>query len=77
MASTDRTSILKTTLRERVKQYIVYDGSGRATDIYEVHADARDGDPCLRTRYSFDGATNRVVKRYETEDVWSSSYDYP
>lgn len=75
MASSDRTSVLKTNLKERVKQYIVYDGSSRMTDIYEAHADASDGTPCLRTKYTYDGASSRIVKRLEAEDVWSSAYD--
>lgn len=73
----DRTSHLKTVLHERTKNYCVYDGSGRITDNYEAHADAEDGTPCLRTRYSYVGTTAQIEKRVELEDVWSSTYDMP
>ncbi len=75
MASTDRTSHLKTALHERTKNYVVYDGSGRMTDNYEVHADAADGTPCLRTQYSYDGVTSNIVKRLETTSTWQAAWD--
>ena len=77
MASSDRTSHLKTGLHERTKNYIVYDGQGRMTDNYEAHADAITGTPCLRTRYSYVGLSTSITKRIEVEDTWNSSYDYP
>lgn len=71
------TGHLKTAKHELLKQYVVYDGSGRMTDIYEARNDAADGAPCLRTRYSYDGTSSRILKRLETTDVWSAAYDYP
>lgn len=75
MANNDRTSHLKTVLHERTKNFCVYDGSGRMTDNYEAHADAEDQTPCLRTIYTYDGASSRILKRAELEDVWLSTYD--
>lgn len=64
-------------LHERTKNFCVYDGSGRMTDNYEAQADAVTGTPCLRTRYSYDGVTSRILKRVELVDAWDASFDYP
>jgi hypothetical protein len=66
---------LKTNLHETVKQYITYDINGRTTNIYEAHSGAVNGQPCLRTRYTYDGASNRIVKRLEEISTWDSSWD--
>ncbi len=75
MANNDRSSLLKTALHERTKNYVVYDGSGRMTDNYETHADAEDGSPCLRTRYEYVGVTSNISKRLETEATWDETWD--
>lgn len=77
MATSDRTSHLKTALHERTKNFIVYDGDGRMTENYEAHADAVTGTPCLLTRYAYDGLTSRILKRVEQVSTWNASYDYP
>jgi hypothetical protein len=69
------TAHLKTNRNELVKQYIVYDGNGRMTDVYEARNDAEDGTPCLRTQYTYDGASSRIEKRLETLDTWLAAYD--
>lgn len=66
---------LKTNQSEYIKSYIIYDGSGRMITIYEAKANAIDGTPCLRTDYGYDGATSRIAKMKETEDVWDDSYE--
>jgi len=66
---------LKTNQNETVKQFLVYDINGRMTDIYEAHSGAEHGTPCLRTRYQYDGATNRVLKRLEVLSTWDSTWD--
>lgn len=71
----DRTAALKTNQAERTKSFMVYDGSGRMTDVYEAHAEAVTGTPCLRTQYSYDGVSGRVLKRLETNSTWDASYD--
>jgi hypothetical protein len=75
MADEDRTSRLKTTAYELVKQYLVYDGSGRCTDVYTVQTDAADDTPCTRTQYEYDGVSSRVLKRKESNSTWDSSWD--
>lgn len=75
MGVIDRTNVLKTNLKERVKQYCVYDASGRMTDAYEAHADAVDGTPCIHTQYEYDGTSGRILKRRELNGEWDSSYD--
>jgi hypothetical protein len=58
-----------------VKQYIVYDGSGRMTDVYTAHTNAITGTPCTRTRYSYDGTSSRVEKRKEQDATWDATWD--
>lgn len=70
-----KTGHLKTGRDELLKQFFVYDGSNRVTDIYEAHADANHGQPCLRTRYTYDGTSNRVLKMKEVDATWDSSYE--
>lgn len=71
----DRRGRLQTEAHEMVKQYLVYDGSGRVTDVYTAHTDAVDGTPCSRTRYSYDGVSSRIEKRKEQDATWDSSWD--
>lgn len=66
---------LKTNQNEYIKSYIVYDGSARMVTIYEAKANSITGTPCLRTDYSYVGATARIEKMLESEDVWNASYD--
>ncbi len=66
---------LITGAKEYVKQYFVYDESNRMTDVYEARANARDGEPALRTSYVYVGATNNVQAMKEAESLWSSAWD--
>lgn len=75
MANEDRTSRLKTTAYELVKQYIVYDVDGRQTDVYTARTDAADGGACTRTQYEYVTATTRVNKRKESNATWDSTWD--
>jgi hypothetical protein len=59
--------------KEAVKQYIVYDVSNRMTTVYVARTDAGDGDPCLRTDYTYAGASNRIIKMKESLDTWVSA----
>lgn len=71
----DKRSVLKTQAGELIKQYHVYDGSDRLTDIYTANTDTPDGGNCSRVQYEYDGVSSRVVKMKETIGTWSSSYD--
>lgn len=73
--STDRTSRLKTTAYELVKQYMIYDGSGRLTSLYTAHTDAETGTPCVLTQYTYDGTSGRIEKRKESDATWDASWD--
>lgn len=66
---------LQTQAQELVKQYIVYDASLRPEYVYTVQADARDLTPCSAVRYSYDGASSRVVYMKEFTSVWNSSWE--
>lgn len=69
------TGHLKTQENEFVKQYVEYDGSGRAEYIYTVRADAEDGTPCSVTRYAYDGVSSRVIYMKEYAANWDSSWE--
>lgn len=73
--SNNDTGTLKTNARELVKQYCVYDINARMTSMYEARADAVTGTPCMLTTYTYDGVSNRIVKRRESVGAWDSSYD--
>lgn len=71
----DRRGRLITEAHEMVKQYLVYDGDGRVTDVYTAHTDAITGTPCSRTRYSYVTGTTRVEKRKEQDATWDTTWD--
>jgi hypothetical protein len=62
-------------MSESVKTYSVYDGSNRLIQFYEAHTDASDGDKCRLTTYTFDGASDRLLKSKESLATWSSAWD--
>jgi hypothetical protein len=75
MANEDRTSNLKTTAYELVKQYVEYDASDRTEYVYTAHTDAADGTPCTVTQYVYDGVSSRVIKRKESNATWDETWD--
>ena len=72
---TTAAELLKSQAHELVKQFIVYDGSSRPTDVYTAQLSAVTGTQCIRTTYTYSGSTSLVLKRKEYYDVWSSTYD--
>lgn len=66
---------LRTNALENIKQHFVYDVSNRMTDVYEARANARNGDPCLRTTYTYVSTSTRVQAMKETDATWDSSWD--
>jgi len=63
---------------EPVKMFRVYDGGNRLITQYEAVTHAQDGDPCMRSDYSYVGPTDfKVEKMKESVDVWSSAYEMP
>lgn len=66
---------LQTQAHELIKQYITYDGSGRTQYVYTVHATAEDNCPCSVVRYSYDGATSRVVYMKEYTGTWDTAWE--
>lgn len=74
MANND-TGHLKTQAHELVKQHVEYDGSNRTEYVYTVRADALDLTPCSVVRYSYSGASSRVVFMKEYVGVWDDTWD--
>ena len=63
---------------EPVKMFRVYDGGGRLITQYEAVTHAQNGDPCMRSDYSYtDASSFKVEKMKETIDLWSASYEMP
>jgi len=73
--ATNDTGHLKTQAYEFVKQYIEYDGSNRTEYVYTVRADATDGTPCSVVRYSYDGASTRIVYMQEYTSNWQAAWE--
>lgn len=69
------TGHLKSQAHELVKQYIEYDGSDRPEYVYTVRANAADDCPCSVVRYSYSGATSRVVYMKEYTATWDSAWE--
>jgi hypothetical protein len=70
-----KTTFLTTGKNEYIKTFIEYDALSRMEYIYEAHADARDGAPCLVTQYAYDGTSQRVVKTKEYHGTWLAAYE--
>lgn len=66
---------LTTIRQEPVKMIRVYDAGNRLITQYEAVTHAQDGDPCMRTDYTYDGSSSRVLKLKETVDTWLAAYD--
>lgn len=61
--------------QEPVKMFRVYDAGNRLVTQYEAVTHAKSNDPCMRTDYTYDGTSSRVVKLKESVDTWLASYD--
>lgn len=69
------TQRLQAYLQEAVKTHSVYDGSSRLTDFYVAPSQTQHGETCLRTRYTYVGATNLVENSVDQESTWNSAWD--
>ena len=67
--------ILNSLKNEIVKVFKVYDGSDRLIEQYEALANTVANGPCLKTDYTYVGATTRVEKMKESIGVWLASYE--
>jgi hypothetical protein len=67
--------LLQTLGKEVLKVFRVYDGSDRCIESYEALANTVNGGPCLKTEYTYIGATTNVEKLKESTATWSSAWD--
>lgn len=74
-ALTHASNFLSTHLKEAVKMYIEYDATNRMVTTYTAGADADHGDHCIRTDYTYWGASLRIQKMRESLAAWDSSWD--
>lgn len=75
MATSDGLNRLKSGFHQYIKMYIEYDGSNRAQYVYEAPVGTVDGGPCIKTTYEYVGATTKVQKMKEEDDVWDATWD--
>ena len=75
MAGVSSKDVLKTLKNEALKEYRVYDVQNRPSAIYQVYTDAEHGDNCLKTEYTYDGLSNRIIKKRETVALWDALWD--
>lgn len=60
---------------DAVKEYIVYDGSGRMFQHYVAPADADDGAPCILTQYAYVTTSTNVQYRKEMISTWQKAWE--
>lgn len=75
ISDTNTDQMLQALTKEIVKVYRVYDGSDRLITQYEALANTLNGEPCVKTTYTYIGATTKLEKMKEAQDTWSSAYD--
>ena len=76
MAQENQTSNLKTTLESLTKTYVVYDGNNRVIAAFEAKTEARPGDPCMLTRFSYrqgSGVSGQTRFSKEENAIWDPS----
>lgn len=61
--------------KEIMKVFRVYDGSSRLITQYEAFANTLDGQPCIKTEYTYDGVTTNILKMKESQGTWLTAYD--
>lgn len=69
------TDLLVGAMNEAVKEYIVYDGSGRMLQHFVARVDAEDGEKCLMTQYAYVGSTTNVQYRKEMFGNWQEAWE--
>lgn len=67
--------LLVTLGREAMKIHREYDGADRLQYSYEALANAIHGGPAIKTTYTYDGASERVVGMKEEISTWDSAWD--
>jgi len=75
--TTDTTAdeLLRSLQKEVVKTKSVYDGSNRLITRYEAFSNSPNGKPCLKTTYTYVGATTNIDKTKEELATWNSAWD--
>ena len=71
----NRSSVIKSNINEYVKSKVFYDGQNRPEFIYEAQNIAVTGTPCLKTTYSYVGASALVDYMKEEEASWDTSWE--
>ena len=72
---TNADELLQALGKEVLKLHRVYDGSNRLIEQYETFANTVDNGVALKTTYTYDGASERVVGMKEELATWDSAWD--
>ena len=75
MADSKPRDLISSHYIEALKTHSVYDASNRLVSFYVADTDAEHGTRCQLTRYTYDGATTRVVGTKEELSNWDSAWD--
>lgn len=67
--------LLRALGKEVMKLHRVYDGSNRVSEQYETFANTVHGGAALKTEYTYDGVSERVVGMKESLATWDSAWD--
>jgi hypothetical protein len=60
---------------EAIKSFSIYDGSNRLSEFFVALAETKDGEKCMKTTYTYDGVTTRVLKTKEELADWQAAWD--
>lgn len=74
--ATHPTDFILSHAKEAVKQRFGYDAQTRMAITWVALANAKHGDPCLRTDYLYDGTSTRVLGMKESLSTWDAAWDF-
>lgn len=76
-----RTELLLTNEKQQTKTHIVYDADKREKFIFVAPIDAKDGDPCICTEYTFLEPNSTAIRGqqervYPWKTAWESAFTF-
>jgi len=65
-------TLIKNSLNDLSRAHYVYDTESRVSAMYVADATAANGDPCLKTTFTYVGLTALVETFIEEESTWEA-----
>lgn len=69
------TDLVGSHFEEAVKTFSIYDVGNRLSEFFVALAETKDGETCMKTTYTYDGVTTRVLKSKEELAIWQAAWD--